>query len=162
MAGQPAEHPSERPKSNRFSVSLFASVVLGAANDVLKLVTSLACFIFRFLRRPPAHLEGLGHAQLNVTQGQLLGQRPHRESVGSAEDGLRPRPAICHSRAGQASGHGLDRLLQPLAATFGAGLPQPDAVGTTLVGGAAHICRLMTGLRTPVFRGNLKHASDGA
>ena len=52
MAGQPAEHPSERPKSNRFSVSLFASVVLGAANDVLKLVTSLACFIFRFLRRP--------------------------------------------------------------------------------------------------------------
>ena len=65
MAGQPAEHPSERPKSNRFSVSLFASVVLGAANDVLKLVTSLACFIFRFLRRPldatTAMNDGNGH-----------------------------------------------------------------------------------------------------
>ncbi len=65
MAGQPAEHPSERPKSNRFSVSLFASVVLGAANDVLKLVTSLACFIFRFLRRPLAG-RGVGHRIMDL------------------------------------------------------------------------------------------------
>lgn len=76
--------------------------------------------------------------------------------MGTTEDGLRSWPAVCHTRASQAGDHGLDRFLQPLTATFGAGLPQPDAVRTTLVGGAAKICRLMTGLSTPVFRGNLR------
>lgn len=80
----------------------------------------------------------------------------HREPVGTVEDAaLRARPAVCHSHAGKAGRHGLDRLLQPLAATFSTGLPQSDAVRTTLAGGAAQICRLMIGLRTPVFRGNL-------
>ncbi|HBP5759788.1 tannase/feruloyl esterase family alpha/beta hydrolase [Pseudomonas aeruginosa] len=76
--------------------------------------------------------------------------------MGTAEDRLRARSAICHAPAGKTRDHGLDRFLQPLAATFGAGLPQPNAVRTTLVGGAAQICRLRTGLRTPVFRGNLR------
>lgn len=111
-----------------------------------------------FQPRLPGHFDGVGHAQLDVTQGQLLGQRAHREPVGTAEDGLRSWPAVCHARAGKADDYGLDRFLQPHAATFGAGLPQPDAVRTTLVGGAAQICRLKIGLRTPVFRGNLKSA----
>ena len=35
-----------------FGLSLLLSAVLGSANAVLKRVTFLACFIFRFLRRP--------------------------------------------------------------------------------------------------------------
>lgn len=77
------------------------------------------------------------------------------EACGTAEDRLRARSAICHAPAGKTRDHGLDRLLQPLEATFGAGLSQSYAVRTTLVGGAAQICRLKTGLRTLVFRGNL-------
>lgn len=79
--------------------------------------------------------------------------------MGTAENGLRARPAVRHARADKAGDHGLDRLLQPLTATFGAGLPQPGAVRTTLVGGAAKICRLMTGLCTPVFGDNLTSSS---
>ena len=70
MAGQPAEHPSERPKSNRFSVSLFASAVSGATNDVLKLVTSLTCFIFRFLRRPREELAAERQVMLAQVQAE--------------------------------------------------------------------------------------------
>lgn len=83
------------------------------------------------------HADSLGHTQLDVTQGQLLGQRSQGALVGAVEDGLRSWPAVCHTWAGTPGDHGLDRLLQPLAATFGAGLPQPDVVRTTLVGGAA-------------------------
>jgi hypothetical protein len=37
-------------------------------------------------------------------------------------------PPIRHARAGTPGRHGLDRLLQPFEATFGAGPSQPDAV----------------------------------
>ena len=53
-----------------------------------------------------------------------------------------------------AGDHGLNRLLQPLAATFGFGLPQPDAVRTTLVGGAAQICRLRIRAMHSHFQGH--------
>lgn len=104
--------------------------------------------------RLPARAAGLGYPQLDVSQGQLLGQRSHREPVGTAEDGLWARPAVCHARAGKAGDHGLNRLLPPLAATFGFGLPQPDAVRTTLVGGAAQICRLRIRAMHSHFQGH--------
>ena len=56
-----------------FGLSLLLSAVLGSANAVLKRVTFLACFIFRFLRRP---LNGL---TAELMEGHL------REHVLAAE-----------------------------------------------------------------------------
>jgi hypothetical protein len=59
----------------------------------------------------------------------LPSEHPHTEHMDMF---WRPRSPIGHARAGTAGGHGLDHLLQPFETTLGAGLPQPDAVRTTL------------------------------
>jgi hypothetical protein len=48
----------------------------------------------------------------------------------------------------------------PFKTTFGAGLPQPDAVRETLDGDAALSCRLMIELCNPAFRDNLRASND--
>ena len=68
----------------------------------------------------PAGAEEGGDALLDVPEGQLLRQRPHRELLGCAQTGARLPPTVRHTGGGEGGDPGIHRgVLQPDASSFG-------------------------------------------
>ena len=96
-------------------------------------------------------------------QGRLLGQRPHRESVGPLEGRQAVRQAVCHPARGDGRSDGLAQFLQPQKIALDAGLCQPDDVRATLDRGPAarQEVRIIGRLWSADNRGKVSEARSG-